>query len=306
MKKILSTLLVALLCTGFIEPSVGKEIAITFDDAPRPGNEIMSADKRTDKLLNALRSAAVEEAVFFALEKNLKRGGEKRLQKYADAGHVIANHSGSHPDLHQISAEQFRNDIESADRALRTFPGFRAWFRFPYLHEGDSIEKRDGIRAALIEMNYEHGYVTIDNYDWYIDKLAVEAVKRGDEVNFDELGKLYVDNLVDAVKFYDELARIHLGRSPKHVLLLHENDMAALFVDDLVAQLRENGWRIIPASEAYEDPIARHVPDTLFLSQGRVAAIAHEMGARPDELRSAQENTSQIDAKFAERVLQSP
>lgn len=303
-KESLFALLIALFFMGFTEPSVCQEIAITFDDAPRPDSAIMSADKRTDELLKALHSAAVEEAAFFALEKNLGRGGETRLRKYANAGHIIASHSSSHLDLHKVSAEKFLNDIESADRALSTIPGFRAWFRYPYLHEGDTVEKRDAIRDALIEMDYEQGYVTVDNYDWYIDKLAVDAIKRGENINFDELGELYIDNLTDAVTFYDDLARTYLGKSPRHVLLLHENDMAALFVDDLVARLRENGWKIIPASVAYEDPIARHVPDTLFLSQGRVAAIAHESGARPDELRSAQEDTSQIDAKFEKYVLQ--
>ena len=128
MNDVLSTALGTLFCIGFIEISVGQEIALTFDDAPRPDSAIMSADKRTDDLLRALRSAGVEEAAFFALEKNLRHGGEKRLRKYADSGHIIASHSSSHSDLNRISAKHFLKDIESADGALRNIPGFRLGF----------------------------------------------------------------------------------------------------------------------------------------------------------------------------------
>ena len=42
----------------------------------------------------------------------------------------------------------------------------------------------------------------------------------------------------------------------------------------LVSALRADGWHIVPTVEAYEDPIAARDPDTLWLGQGRVAALA--------------------------------
>ncbi len=74
------------------------------------------------------------------------------------------------------------------------------------------------------------------------------------------------------------MARQVIGRSPKHVLLLHENDLAALYVDDLAQLLREKGWKIISPVEAYGDPIAANVPDVLLNNQGRIAAIAKAGG----------------------------
>jgi len=78
--------------------------------------------------------------------------------------------------------------------------------------------------------------------------------------------------------FYDNIAQKTLGRSPKHVLLLHENDMAALFIADLIEHIRLQGWKVISPQEAYEDPIASTIPDVLFNGQGRVAAIAKSKG----------------------------
>lgn len=87
-----------------------------------------------------------------------------------------------------------------------------------------------------------------------------------------------MNSLWETIEFYDGIAKKVLGRSPSHVLLLYENDMAALFVDDLVAHIRLKGWEIISPIEAYKDPISRMVPDVLFNNQGRIAAIAHSKG----------------------------
>ena len=69
-----------------------------------------------------------------------------------------------------------------------------------------------------------------------------------------------------------------LGRSPRHVLLLHENDLAALYLGDLVKKLRKTGWKIISPERAFQDPIASVEPDTLVLGQGRVIALATAKG----------------------------
>ena len=86
------------------------------------------------------------------------------------------------------------------------------------------------------------------------------------------------------------------------MLLLHENDLAALFVGDLVAELRRRGFRIIPATTAFKDPIADLNPDTLFLGQGRIAALAHEGGMTPAELISPTEDEVYLRERFEAEV----
>ncbi|MDZ4870289.1 MAG: polysaccharide deacetylase family protein [Alphaproteobacteria bacterium] len=298
--------LIATTALAFAGAVHAREIALTFDDAPIPDSAIMTGDARTPMLIEALRKAGVEQAAFFAVPRSRTPAELARLTAYARAGHLIANHSNTHPNLRNLTAEEYLADIAAAHASLKTMPNFRAWFRFPFLSEGETRDKRDTVRAGLIVMNYAQGYVTVDNYDWYLNALANDAKKAGKTVDQTALRDLYVETLMDCVKFYDDVAVKALGRSPRHVLLLHENDLAAQFIGDLVAALRKDGWTIVTPTAAYEDPIAKIAPDTLFLGQGRVAAIAHTAGMKPAELVPESEEESVLDKRFMERVLKQP
>jgi hypothetical protein len=111
-----------------------------------------------------------------------------------------------------------------------------------------------------------------------------------------------VDVITRSTEFYDAMAQETLGRSPHHVLLLHENDLAAMFVGDLVSELRRRGFRIVPATVAFEDPIADREPDTLYLGQGRIAALAHEAGREPASLVSPTEDEVYLRQRFEQEV----
>ncbi|MNC99972.1 hypothetical protein D3C83_184430 [compost metagenome] len=67
--------------------------------------------------------------------------------------------------------------------------------------------------------------------------------------------------------------------------------------------MRGAGWTIISPTVAYRDPIAAAEPDTLFLFQGRVAAIAYLSGIPRRELVHEREDEAVLDRLFAERVL---
>lgn len=291
--------LAALLWAGSAE---ARELALSFDDAPRRGTPLMRAE-RAERLIAGLRQADAPQAVFFANSRRINAEGRRRLRAYAAAGHVIANHSASHPHLRDLTPERFLEDVAAADRVLRPLPGFRPWFRFPDLEEGDTRAKRDAVREGLVAMGYTHGYVTIDTYDWYIDMLANNAAQRGEMLNMEGLKSLYIEAIVGGADFYDDVAVAHLGRSPRHVLLLHENDMAAWFIADLVAALRADGWTIVSADAAYADAIAQTMPDTMLLNQGRVAALAYAAGAPRSALFSPFEEEAYLDTEFARRVL---
>jgi peptidoglycan/xylan/chitin deacetylase (PgdA/CDA1 family) len=283
--------------------AAARDIAITFDDAPTADSATMQGDARTQKLIAALKVAAIDQAAFFAIPRSRTRAELARLEAYARAGHVIANHSNTHRNLRDLSAEDYAADIATADAILKPMQGFRPWFRFPFLSEGETREKRDAVRTALRAMGYAHGYVTIDNYDWYLNSLVNTAKKDGRSLNEAALRDLYIETIVQAVEFYDAIAQKALGRSPRHVLLLHENDLAALYIADLANALRAKRWTIIPAERAYKDPIAAIEPDTLFLNQGRVAAIARTQGTKPIDLVHEPEDEAVLDRLFNERVL---
>jgi peptidoglycan/xylan/chitin deacetylase (PgdA/CDA1 family) len=290
-------LLAAQLAAG----AAARSIAITIDDAPRPDTRYFDGATRTAKLIETLAAASVGQVMFFCNSARMHAGGIDRIRAYARAGHLLANHSHSHLDLHQVGVVPLVKDIEMAVQALGGLPNYRRWFRYPYLHEGRTLEERDGMRSELKRLEHRSAYVTVDTFDWHMDRMFQVAVQEGKKIDFDRLRAAYVDLLTDSIEFYDGVAQRQLGRSPRHVLLLHENDLAALYLGDLVAKLRSAGWRIITPEEAFEDPIATVEPDTLQLGQGRIMAIAATKGYQGPSGRW--EDEKELERQFARRAV---
>lgn len=281
-----------------------RSVALTFDDAPLPDTVIMTGAERTERIIHALNDGGVNGVMFFSVTSRIDDDSIVRMRDYAKAGHVIASHTHTHPNLHQVGSQAFLEDVERAHEVLSQLPGFEPYFRFPYLNEGASAEERDAVRVRLSELGYRAGYVTIDNYDFYIDRLLREATEQHRDVDLEAAGDLYVEMILAAAAHYDAIACKWLRRSPKHILLMHENDAAALFLPKLIAAFIGAGWELISAEDAYSDPIAEVVPDTLFLGQGRVAALAEIAGADPTDLRHEGESTVTLRERF-ESLIQS-
>jgi peptidoglycan/xylan/chitin deacetylase (PgdA/CDA1 family) len=258
--------------------AVSQEIALTFDDAPRKDGKHYTGMERTEILIQKLKDKNVPAVAFYCIGRDMDAIERKRLMMYADAGHFIANHTYSHQSIKNLGVDGYIDDIRKADVILKEFLNFKYWFRYPYLDEGKDLDSRDRIRVALKDMGYINGYVTIDDYDWYLEKLFQDALIAGKTVDYYKLKNMYIQHIWKSVKFYDDMAIHILGRSPKHVLLLHENDLAALFIGDLIDYLREKGWEIISPEDAYDDPISKIIPDVLLNGQGRIGAIAKEKG----------------------------
>ncbi len=261
-----------------------KRIALSFDDVPRGAGPWLTPDQRTRLLIAGLKRAKVKQSVFFVTPGNLLekdgKGGEARINAYVRAGNVIANHSFVHPQLTDLTAAAYLDDIDRADRWLKDRPGFRRWFRYPYLNEGRTDKvKRDAIRAGLAKRGYRNGYVTAESSDWNLEAMTAAAVKARKPIDRAALRDLYVESHVQAANFYDKLAIKTLGKSPAHVMLLHETDMAAFFIADLVAALRADGWTIITADEAYAEPLLANAAPDVPSAQGTLTEfLAWEKG----------------------------
>ncbi|MFD1035609.1 polysaccharide deacetylase family protein [Sphingomonas hankookensis] len=270
-------------CVAALPAMAQKRIALTFDDVPRARGPFLTPDERTARIIAGLRKAKVPQAAFFVVPGNLSdpdgAGGERRIAAYVAAGHVIANHSFSHPALKSMTAAAYLADIDRAGAWLKGRQGLPPWFRFPYLDEGGSDKgKRDAVRAGLATRGLSNGYVTVDGSDWNIKSLTADARKAGKRVDMDALRDLYVETHVESAEFADGLARKALGRQPVQVMLLHETDLAAYWIADLVAGLRRKGWEIVGADIAYRDPIAKLHPDVPSAQGTLLEAIAWEKG----------------------------
>ncbi len=292
-------------CFFFACGSLGsaREIALTFDDAPTPDSALMTGTERTDKLIAALKSVQVEDVMFFIKADYINDETKKRLLKYADAGFHFGNHSYSHRSAEKIPNDEYLADVYRAHLLIKDLPNFLPYHRFPYLHPGKDKNDIHYLQQELTQLGYRDGYVTVDNFDWYISALLTKAVEEKKAVDFDRARDFYVQTLIQSIEFYDALAQKALKRSPRHVLLLHENDAAALFVDDLVRALRKQGWKIISPQKAYQDKIAKLYPETRFQKQGRIAAIAESRGVPEIELRHESENESYLAEAFKAAVM---
>lgn len=284
-----------------------KRIALTFDDVPRNPGGFFTPEERSRRLLASLRAAGVRQAAFFVNPGNLEQpfgaGGEQRIAAYVAAGHVIANHSYSHPHLNAMSVQDYLANIDRAEAWLANRPGRRPWFRYPFLDEGGSDKaKRDAVRAGLAQRGLHNGYVTVDASDWNMEALAAQARAEGKTIDMDALRDLYVESHVQAAEVYNDLAVRALGRSPAHVMLMHETDLAAMFLPDLVRALRARGWEIVTADEAYADPIASLRPDVPSAQGTLTEAIAWERGI-PAPRWYERNDISLANRLFAERVL---
>lgn len=291
------------------QPVAAKRIALSFDDVPRGRGAFLTPDERTDRLVETFRSRNVPQPVFFLNPVRIVHFGDgidapKRIGAYVAAGAVLANHTDSHLHLSKVTAQAFLADVDRAEAYLKTQgAAYRPWLRFPFLDEGGPDKaKRDAVRAGLAARGMMNGYATIDGSDWHMEGLAIAARKAGKAVDMDALRALYVETHVESAEFGAALAVRALGRSPAHVLLLHETDVAGLFLGDLIDALRQKGWEIIGADEAYADPMHRERPDVAWANGTLIEQIAWEKNL-PKPRWYDRNDVKVAGALFAERVL---
>lgn len=281
MRRWLLPLLILLLLPA--PAAAQKMIALSFDDVPRGRGAFFTPDERTQRIIAELKKVKAPQAAFFvnpgAIGHGDGVGGEERIAAYVVAGHVIANHGNSHKRLSTTDTAAYLADIDAAEAWLKGRPGYRPWFRFPFLDEGGKDKaKRDALRAGLAARGLRNGYVTAESSDWHLESLTREAVQAKKTIDRKALGDLYVSWHVEAADFADAMMRRVTGRQPVQVMLLHETDLAALHIGDLVRALRKAGWTVVSADTAYADPIGTEMPDTPVANGTLTEALAWAAG----------------------------
>jgi len=113
-----------------------REVSLSFDDCPRKTGKLMTGMERAKKLVDELIKADVKQVAFFCNSPAREKDGVERLKFFANADHIIANHSLNHDDLNTTDTDLYNKRIGLAHEELKDFPNFRKWFRFPFLREG--------------------------------------------------------------------------------------------------------------------------------------------------------------------------
>jgi peptidoglycan-N-acetylglucosamine deacetylase len=257
-----------------------KEVAFTFDDpqvVDYPGYPAADIDVR---LRAALRELNVKTILFVCGMRVDNDAGRKLLQAWNDDGHVLGNHSYSHPYFHseKLSLRDFESDVLRGENVVRGYSRFQKIFRFPFFKEGDTVEKRDGMRWWLAEHGYRNGRATIDASDWAIDARLKKRLESDAKALLSPYRDFYIEHILQRSTYYDALAQKAWGKPVRHTVLLHHRLLNALFLKDLATAYRNDGWKIVDAEYAYGDPIYAQQPNVLPAGESLVWGLAKERG----------------------------
>ncbi|MGB9588502.1 MAG: polysaccharide deacetylase family protein, partial [Armatimonadota bacterium] len=123
-------------------PGGSKRIAITFDDGP---------NERTAELLDILARYGVP-ATFFVV--GFRAQTQPDLMKAIhEAGHEIANHTYTHPDLSKLSADDVEAELSKTEAAIYEVTGKSSlYFRPPGGHISEATKQaaaRQGFKAVF-------------------------------------------------------------------------------------------------------------------------------------------------------------
>lgn len=256
------------------------QVAITIDDFNWFDIPKLSAEARNRALLDALRAHSTQAAMFVCARFVDNEKGQKLLSAWDADGHVIGNHTYSHMEYAaaNVSFEKFSQDVLKGEAVINKHPQFKKIFRFPYLKEGDTVEKRDRMRAFLKAQGYRNGHVTIDASDWFIDQRMRERLTKNPDADLTPYRDYYLNHIWERSLFYEDLSRKVLGRSIKHTLLLHHNVLNGLFLKDVLSMYRQKGWQLVKAEAAYRDPVFSAAPNITPAGESLVWALAKETG----------------------------
>ncbi len=242
-----------------------KYMAVTFDDLPfQHSGQYTSAEhyKFNQQIIESIKRYHIP-AVGFVNESKLYNGEKidsvrvKILKLWLDAGLELGNHTFSHPNINEISFEEYKADLLKGEEITRNLAEERnlkyEYFRHPYLRSGKTEEVMLALKEFLRENNYKVAPVTIDNSEWIFAFAYNKAYREKDTDLMKKLGDDYVDYMIEKVKYYEDQSNKLFGRIIKQVLLVHANLLNAEYFDELAEAIKGEGYKFISLDEALED-----------------------------------------------------
>ena len=296
MNKLFAILLLFVFVISYSQETK-PQLSITIDDPNTESSGNMTWMEKDEAILGTLKKYDLEAALFISGKRINSAEGSILLGRWSDAGHMLCNHSFSHSYYHsqKQTLESYENDFLKCDSIINKFAGFTKLFRFPFLKEGNTTEKRDGFRDFLRGLGYKHGYATIDASDWYIDKRITDTLKVTPGLDLTPYKEYYFSHIYERAMFFYSLAVQLTGRHIKHTLLLHHNYINALFLDELISFFKVKGWDIVNAGDAFKDEVFTKEPDILPAGESIIWALAKETGKYENMLRYPGEDSEYED-----------
>ncbi|AWE53611.1 polysaccharide deacetylase family protein [Streptomyces nigra] len=132
-------------------PARGRTMLLTFDDGPDP--------RYTPHILDTVRAYDVRATFFVCGE--MADYNKDLVARMADEGHVVGNHTWSHPLLTRLGRRRMRAEMERTSDVVEEACGERpAWFRAPY-----GAWNRTAFQLGA-DLGMEPLAWTVDTLDW--------------------------------------------------------------------------------------------------------------------------------------------
>jgi peptidoglycan/xylan/chitin deacetylase (PgdA/CDA1 family) len=248
-------------------------VALTFDDLPAAGT--LPAGKTraeiAEMLTGELMANHMAGTYGFVNAKKLEGNpdAEKALHIWVDAGMNIGSHTWSHPGLTSeqvfkpLPVEEYIADVARNEPALAEYGQLRdwKWFRYPFLEEGDTVEKRRAVRKYLFEHGYRIAQVTLDFEDYAWNDAYARCAATKDTVAIDWLRQSYLETATEYIRLGREEQLIAFGHEIPNVMLLHATAFTTLMLPDLLQLLRGQGFSFEGLAQVENDSAYSLDPD---------------------------------------------
>ena len=270
--------------------SNSKEVAITVDDLPGavPGSgswEAVGTLKDLQKINRAIPQVLRSHhapAIGFVNEWKLQVTGERDarvalLQSWLDAGLTLGNHTYTHASFQKTPLEQYEDETirgEVVTRALMKAAGQEEkYFRHPFLMTGPTPEAKAAFEKFLKEHGYQVAPVTVDNDDWQFNDVLGAALEKGDNQLAERTKEAYVAYLKAVFDYYENVSRSVFHRQIPQVFLIHDSELTAECLDEVLTNLEQRGYRFISLEQAYRSSgiFLAHTLEARVGTKGRLA-----------------------------------
>ncbi|HEX5283966.1 MAG TPA: polysaccharide deacetylase family protein [Bryocella sp.] len=179
------------------------------------------------------------------------------LEAWRAAGNPLGSHTWSHPEFDKLTVAQYEANIARNEPLLRKLAPADEWhwFRFPYLEEGNTVAKREELRAWLSQHGYRIAEVSMDFQDYNWNDSYARCAVRHDEAAIQSLHDSYLAAADESIRVYRGIAQTLYKRDVPYVLLLHAGAFDARMLPELIALFRARGFTFVTLEEAMADPI---------------------------------------------------
>lgn len=259
--------LLLFILTSLAGVSVAQKLAITLDDLPLNGAlppGVTRVDIARDTIA-VFKKRHVPPVYGFINAKKLEGNtdGAEALKLWA-AAEPFGNHTYSHIDLEKNTAEAFERDLEENEPALELLAKTGNdwhWLRYPYLHEGDTVEKRRAVREYLTKHGYKIAQVTLDWEDYMWNTAYARCVAKNDAKSIAWLRTSYLSTASEFLDLGRAQAKLIYGHEINYVLLMHLGAYSSTIMPDALDLLKKKGFKLVTLEEAESDPAYQSDPD---------------------------------------------